>query len=121
MLPKNMPHLYLTYKGPLSHPTLYLSKYIILNKEDYYYNLGAVTERRSWKKWILFMLDAVDKTSQITNSLINYIVEQMESRLEFGKSKFKWYTKELNEVLFSQPYIKQKTIDDVLNLPGLLI
>ena len=107
--------LYLTYKGLLSHPTLYLSKYIILHKEDYYYNLGAVTERQSWKNWILFMLDAVDKTSQITNSLINDIVEQMESTLEFGKSKFKWYTKELNEVLFSQPYIKQKTIGDVLN------
>ena len=55
--------------------------------------------------WIVFMLDAVDKTSQITNSLINDIVEQMESTFEFGKSKFKWYTKELNEVLFSQPYI----------------
>jgi len=107
--------LYLTYKGLLSHPTLYLSKYIILNKEDYYYNLGAVTERKSWKKWIVFMLDAVDKTSQITNSLINDIVEQMESTFEFGKSKFKWYTKELNEILFSQPYIRQKTIGDVLN------
>jgi len=107
--------LYLTYKGLLSHPTLYLSKYIILHKEDYYYNLGAVTERKSWKKWILFMLDAVDKTSQITNSLINDIVEQMESTLEFGKSKYKWYTKELNEVIFSQPYMKQKKIGDVLN------
>lgn len=106
--------LYLTHKGLLSHPTLYLSKYIILNKEDYYYNLGAVTERQSWKKWILFMLEAVDKTSQITNSLINDIIEQMESTLEFGKSNFKWYTKELNEVIFSQPYIKQRTIGDVL-------
>jgi Fic family protein len=107
--------LYLTHKGLLSHPTLYLSKYIILHKEDYYYNLGAVTERGSWKKWIMFMLDAVDKTSQITNSLIDDIIKQMESTFEYGKSKFKWYSKELNEVLFSQPYIKQKTIGDVLN------
>ena len=60
------------------------------------------------------MLEAVDKTSQITNSLINDIIEQMESTLEFGKSNFKWYTKELNEVIFSQPYIKQKTIGEVL-------
>ena len=34
----------------------------------------------------------------------------MESTLEYGKKEVKWYSKELNEVLFSQPYIKQSTI-----------
>ena len=34
----------------------------------------------------------------------------MELTLQYGKSKIKWYNKEINEDIFSQPYIKAKTI-----------
>jgi len=106
--------IYLVRTGLLYQPVLYLSKYIIVNKADYYYNLGAVTQRGSWKKWILFMLEAVENTSALTNNLVNDILEQMEISLAYGKSKIKWYTKEVNEVIFSQPYIKPKTIGQIL-------
>ena len=98
----------------LSQPVLYLSKHIIMNKADYYYRLGAVTQRARWKDWILYMLDAVEKTSVITNNLINEIFQQMETTLEYGKNKIKWYNKELNEAIFSQPYMKPKIIGDIL-------
>lgn len=62
------------------------------------------------------MLDAVEKTSLLTNQLINSILEQMESTLEYGKSTIKWYNKEVNELLFSQPYIKPKLIGDALQI-----
>ena len=106
--------IYLVQTGLLNHPVLYLSKYIINNKSDYYFNLGAVTQLGSWKKWILFMLDAVENTSALTNNLINDIIQQMDSTLTYGKSKIRWYTKEVNEVIFSQPYIKPKIIGNVL-------
>ncbi len=106
--------LYLIKKGLLSQPVLYLSKYIIVNKVDYYYRLGSVTQRAQWIDWILYLLDAVEKTSVITNNLINEILQQMETTLEYGKNKIKWYNKELNEALFSQPYIKPKSIGDIL-------
>jgi Fic family protein len=44
--------LYLVNKGLLTHPSLYLSKFIIMNKDDYYHNLGAITQRNSWQLWI---------------------------------------------------------------------
>jgi Fic family protein len=106
--------LLLINKGLLAYPTLYLSKYIIVNKDDYYFKLGAVTQRQSWKDWVLYMLDAVEQTSDLTNNLIKDIVNQMEATLEFGKSKIKWYNMEVNEALFSQPYIKAKIIGKVL-------
>lgn len=106
--------LYLVHTGLLNQPILHLSKYIIINKSDYYYNLGAVTQRGSWKKWILFMLDAIEKTSALTNHLISEILEQMDSTLEFGKTKIKWYSKEVNEAIYSQPYIKPRIIGKVL-------
>lgn len=108
--------LYLVNKGLLEMPVLYLSKYIITHKEDYYYNLGLVTQRGSWKKWILFMLEAVEKTSELTNHLINSILNQMESTLETGRKHIKWYSKEVNELIFTQPYIKPKALGDLLNI-----
>ena len=106
--------LYLFSKGLLSQPVLYLSKYIILNKEDYYYKLSAVTQRNSWKPWVEFMLEATEKTSELTNNLINEILVQMNSTYEYAKDKIKWYNKEVNEAIFSQPYIKPRVIGEII-------
>ena len=102
--------LFLIQAGLLSHPTLYLSKYIIVHKEDYYFNLAGVTQWRSWNSWVMYMLDAVEKTAILTNSLIDEIIVQMDATLIHGKSIIKWYNKEINEALFSQPYIKPHVI-----------
>jgi len=106
--------LYLVSKDLLTQPILYISKYIILNKEDYYYKLSAVTQRNSWEEWILFMLDAVEKTSIITNEKINEIIAQMDATLNYAKGKIRWYNKEINEAIFSQPYIKPRIIGQIV-------
>jgi Fic family protein len=106
--------LYLFSKGLLSQPVLYMSKFIIVNKEDYYFKLGAVTQRNSWEPWIEFMLEATDKTSLLTNNLINEILEQMDSTLDYAKDKIKWYSKEVNEAIFSQPYIKPSVLGEII-------
>lgn len=108
--------LYLVHAGLLNQPVLYLSKYIIVNKDEYYYNLGIVSQRGSWKPWVLYMLDAVENTAQLTSQLINSILAQMDSTLAHAKSLIKWYNKEINELIFSQPYIKPKFIGDQLNI-----
>jgi len=105
--------LYLINQQLLSHPVLYLSKYIIQNKDDYYHLLAGVTQRNAWKPWISYMLEAVDKTAQATNRKIDDIILQMEATLQYAQKKLKWYTIELNQALFSQPYIKQKRIGEV--------
>jgi Fic family protein len=106
--------LYLVHTGLLNQPVLYLSKHIIVHKSDYYYNFAGVTQSGNWKKWILFMLDGVEYTSILTNNLIDEILGQMESTLAFGKVKIKWYNREVNEVIFSQPYIKPRIIGKAL-------
>ncbi|MFC2120823.1 Fic family protein [Bacteroidota bacterium] len=107
--------LFLVHVGLISQPVLYLSKYIIENKDDYYYRLAAVTQRADWKQWLIFIMKAVQHTSSYTNRLIDEIVSQMDATLKYGKEKLKWYTKEVNEAIFNQPYIKQATIGKVLN------
>ncbi len=105
--------LYLIHEKLLSHPVLYLSKYIIENKDDYYHLLGGVTQRQAWKPWMMYILDAVDKTALQTNQKIDEIVLQMAATYQYAQPKLKWYSLELNQVLFSQPYIKQKRIGEV--------
>lgn len=106
--------LYLVNAGLLSHPILYLSKYIIHSKDDYYYNLSAVTQRGAWKQWIIYMLQGVEQTAGETNRIIDDIISQMEATFDYAKSELKWYNKEINETLFTQPYIKQETLGKVL-------
>jgi len=106
--------LYLVSEGLLTQPILYMSEYIIVNKDDYYFNLTNVTQRNNWETWINFMLDAIEKTSLHTIELINDILEQMDSTLEYAKGKIKWYNKEINEAIFSQPYIKPKIIGGII-------
>jgi Fic family protein len=108
--------LYLVEQQLLSHPVLYLSRYILQHKDDYYHLLSGVTQRGAWKPWLMYMMEAVEQTSKYTNQMIDDIIMQQESTLHFAKSKLKWYTNELNTSLFSQPYIKQKTLGEVLGV-----
>ncbi len=87
-----------------------------MHKDDYYYNLGIVTQRGSWKPWILYMLEAIEKTSQLTSQLIDSILAQMESTLAYAKIEIKWYNKEVNELIFSQPYIRPQLIGERLKI-----
>ncbi len=106
--------LYLVNKGLLSQPVLYLSRYIIENKDTYYHRLAGVTQRKAWKEWIMFMLDAVGHTASNTNRLIDEILLQLEATYQHGKENTKWYSKEINEALFTQPYIKPAYLGEVL-------
>jgi Fic family protein len=105
--------LYLVQQQLLSHPVLYLSKYIIHHKEDYYHYLAGVTQRQAWKPWIMYMLKAVESTAQQSNQKIDDILSQMDATYQHAKKKLKWYSIELNQALFSQPYIKQKLVGEI--------
>ena len=107
--------LYLVQAGLLTHPVLYLSKYIIENKDSYYHNLSGVSQRGSWKPWILYMLDAVEMTSINTRNKIGDIIDQMEETFTYATSKISWYNRPINEAIFSQPYIKAQTVGGVLD------
>jgi Fic family protein len=108
--------LYLVEQHLLSHPVLYLSRYILQHKDDYYHLLSGVTQRAAWKPWLIYMMEAIEHTSKNTNQMIDDIIQQQSSTLQFAKSKLKWYTTDFNTILFSQPYIKQKKMGEVLGV-----
>ncbi len=104
--------LYLVNKGLLNIPVLYLSSYIIQNKKDYYRLLKEVTEKENWNEWVLFMLNAVAETAEITLKKINAIHElKKEVGLEVKKILKNTYNGELLDLMFSYPYLKIKILE----------
>jgi Fic family protein len=99
--------LFLVEHGLLDSPILYLSRYIIQNKADYYRLLSGVTREQDWAPWILFILDGVEETCTWTTDKIKSIRELMEHTGQFVQKQLpKIYTWELVELLFKQPYCR---------------
>lgn len=104
--------LLLNQKGLLDYPVLYLSGFIIKNKNEYYQKLGAVTERFSWKPWIMFILEGIEQTSYYTIELIeriNTLLSNVKAHIQQQNPKF---NQEIINMLFHQPYIKAVHIVD---------
>ena len=99
--------LFLVEQGLLDSPILYLSRYIIRNKSDYYRLLKGVTHEQDWGSWIHFILEGVEETCNWTTEKIKAIRELMEHTGDFiHHSLPKIYSWELNEILFKQPYCR---------------
>lgn len=109
--------LYLIQRGLLDTPILYLSGYIINNKADYYRKLLKVTTEGDWVGWVLYFLEAVSETSQWTMAKIFAIQELMEEASSLIKSKAtSIYSKELVEMLFTQPYIRIQNLIEMSDI-----
>lgn len=106
--------LYLCQQGLLDEPVLYLSKFILDNKTQYYSALRRVTENQTWEEWILYMLEAVRSTAILTLEKVNAIYENYMTTIEKVKLQApKVYSRELIEAIFNQPYCKIKTLIDL--------
>ena len=99
--------LYLLHAGLLKIPVLYLSRYIIQTKPDYYMLLRNVTEKEDWEPWILYVLRGVEETALWTAGRIGAIRKLFDDTVFQCKEKLpKIYSKELIELIFRQPYCK---------------
>ena len=105
---------YLTNKGLLDVPILFLSKYILDHKDDYYSGLIGVSQRGDWKNWLLFMLRAVENTSNFTFNKINEIMSVKDSILEYIKKDDRKFRDPdvLVKFIFTQPLTKVKHFID---------
>ncbi|WP_352422898.1 Fic family protein [Proteiniphilum sp.] len=99
--------LYLVINDLLDLPILYLSRYIISNKAEYYRLIQSVRETGDWESWILFILKGVEETAQQTITLVKGISKLMlEYKIQVRNILKKAYSHELLNNLFSHPYTK---------------
>ncbi len=108
--------LYLVQKKLLDIPVLYLSRYIVKNKPQYYELLQRVRTHGDWERWILYMLEGVRQTSISTIEDITQIREEMLRTKHQIRKKFSFYSQDLINHIFRHPYTKINHLKEDLRI-----
>lgn len=109
--------LYLITKQLLDIPVLYLSRHIIQNKPTYYTLLQEVQQTGNFEPWILYLLEAVHRTSIQTIRVIDEIGKiMMDYKHGIRKSLPKIYSQDLINSLFKFPYTRITSLQSELGV-----
>lgn len=105
--------LFLIQENLLTLPILYLSRYIIAHKADYYRLLLGVTREQAWEPWILYILQGVEETATWTTAKIAAIRALSEHTMSYVRSKLpKIYSYELVSLIFELPYCRISSLTE---------
>ena len=99
--------LYLISQNILDTPILYLSRFIIENKSEYYELLQRVRDEGAWEEWVLYMLDGLEYTALLTIESIKqirFLLTEYKSLIKAEAESI--YSHELLNTIFSHPYTK---------------
>ena len=108
--------LYLVMNGLLDLPILYLSRYIIENKGEYYKLLQEVRETDNFENWVIYMLNGVEQIAKETIVLIGKIRELIFEYKNLLRDNYKFYSQDLLNNLFKHPYTKIEFIEKDLGV-----
>ena len=105
--------LFLVEQRLLTLPVLYLSRYMIAHRADYYRLLLAVTREGAWEEWLLYMLRGVEETAAWTTAKIGAVRKLAADTLEYvRRAAPKIYSRELVDLIFEQPYCRIANLVD---------
>lgn len=102
--------LYLVLSWKLDYPILFLSEYINKNKIDYYKILNNTSKTWDYKDIIMFILNAIEKQSQITAQKIidiNKLIKRLNKKINNEK---------IVKYIFSNPFISIKNMSEDLKI-----
>lgn len=105
--------LFLIEQDLLTLPILYLSRYLIARKTDYYRLLLDVTRKQAWEPWLLYFIGGIEETAVWTTAKIGSIRALQERTVEHvRRAAPKIYSHELVDVLFAQPYCRIQNVTE---------
>jgi len=109
--------LYLVQKGLLGLPILYLSRFIIDHKNDYYRMLQQIRFTGEWEEWLLFMLNGIEITAKEgINSIETLKLLMQEQKIHIRNALPKMYSQDLLNSLFRYPYTKIEYVQQDLSV-----
>jgi Fic family protein len=105
--------LFLIQENLLTLPILYLSRYIIQNKADYYRLLLGVTRDHDWEAWVLYILKGVEETALWTGAKIATMRMLFEHTTDYVRTSLpKVYSHELVSLIFELPYCRISSLTE---------
>lgn len=102
--------LMLCSAGLLHLPLLYLSRYIIESKDEYYRLLRAVTASGAWEDWILYMLEGVRATAARSIDLVGRVQAVRGEVIDAVRAALRAADIGLVDVLMEQPYCRVRDV-----------
>ncbi len=108
--------LYLVKEGQLDLPVLYLSRFIVQNKSEYYRLLQAVRQEDAWEDWVLYMLRAVEDTALAGVQTVKAIHSALLEVKHQVRANYKFYSQDLINNIFSHPYTRVQLIEEELGV-----
>ncbi|KKQ60342.1 MAG: Filamentation induced by cAMP protein Fic [Parcubacteria group bacterium GW2011_GWE2_38_18] len=108
--------LYLVLTERLELPILFLSKYILENRDEYYARLNAVTTKNEWKEWVYYILKGVDMQAQETRLKILEIKKLINETKEIAMVNNLTLSQEMINYLFSNSFYSQKKMVENLHV-----
>ena len=103
--------LFLIHENLLTLPILYLSRYILQHKANYYRLLLKVTIEQAWEEWVLYILKGVEETALWTTAKIGAIRTLSAHTVDYVRTKLpKFYRLELINLLFERPYCRIQNV-----------
>ena len=105
--------LFLVQQELLSLPILYLSRYLIAHKSDYYRLLLDVTRSGAWEAWLLYILRGIEQTARWTVEKIDAIRRLMRALTDHLRAHHaKLYSRDIIDVIFEHPYCRISNLVD---------
>ena len=99
--------LFLIQQDLLTLPILYLSRYLIKNKSEYYRLLLDVTRSQAWEPWIIYLLVGIEDTARWTTTKISAIRNLSALTITHVRQAApKIYSRELVDLIFDLPYCR---------------
>ncbi|MDZ7716176.1 MAG: Fic family protein [Balneolaceae bacterium] len=104
---------YIAKAGLIELPILFLSRYIIEHKQEYYDTLAGVSQQGNWQSWLLYMLRAVESTARLTFNKVNDILDAKQAVLEAVQEQTTFQRPDqLVNAIFTQPFTKVNHLTD---------
>jgi len=111
--------LFLVKERLLDTPVLYMSRHIVRTKGEYYRLLQAVRERDAWEEWVAYMLTAVEETAREGIATVSAIKGALLDVKHRVRERYKFYSQDLINNLFSHPYTKIQFVEQELGVSRL--
>jgi cell filamentation protein, protein adenylyltransferase len=111
--------LYLVKHGLLDTPVLYMSRYIVRTKPDYYRLLQSVRDEDTWEEWVTYVLTAVEDTAREGIATVIAIRAALLDTKHRIRDAFRFYSQDLINNLFTHPYTKIQLIERDLKVSRL--
>lgn len=112
--------LYLVRHRLLDAPILYLSRFIVRTKADYYRLLQSVRDTGEWEPWVLYVLEGVEATAREGIATVTAIRDALlRTKHQLRAELPRIYSQDLLNNLFTHPYTKIAFVEQELGVSRL--